>query len=462
MKRILILIICLCPLLLYGQNILSTLADMHSVVRGDTWESIAASRGISVAQLQAANPDVKGSKLKKGTLLIMPKPSTSLPTGEESRQDASEEPTHPLEKTVESSLIRTSLSDLKVGVLLPFGEKKMVEFYRGLLMAADSVRQSGVNLDIYAWDCGTTAAKIDSLLPRLKGMDVLFGPTSATQIPTVAELCREQGIRLVLPFWSGQPLLDYPLVYNAIASNAAFYDAAAKKLVSFYADNNFVIVHSGKTDIKGKALSEALTQRLAQQSGAPKVLSLEGDDFAYESAFNQFRDNMIVIDDSSIPSLNILVARLKDFRQDHPQYRISLLGYTEWQDETQRLLGDFFTLDTYIISPYYYNVLDERVKHFERSYAKNFRRYIAPGSPRYAVLGFDLGYYFLSGISSFGDTFEQMQGTLRQEPFQSWFRFERSASQASLTSAQASGLSFTNNFVEFIHFTLESKIELIR
>jgi len=232
--------------------------------------------------------------------------------------------------------------------------------------------------------------------------------------------------------------------------------------VSFYADNNFVIVHSGKTDIKGKALSEALTQRLAQQSGAPKILSLEGDDFAYESAFNQFRDNMIVIDDSSIPSLNILVARLKDFRQDHPQYRISLLGYTEWQDETQRLLGDFFTLDTYIISPYYYNVLDERVKHFERSYAKNFRRYIAPGSPRYAVLGFDLGYYFLSGISSFGDTFEQMQGTLRQEPFQSWFRFERSASQASLTSAQASGLSFTNNFVEFIHFTLESKIELIR
>ena len=114
MKRILILIYCLCPLLLCGQNILSTLDNMRSVVKGETWESIAVSEGISIAELQAANPDVKTSKLKKGTLLIIPKKPEPVAAAvvEES------------EKPV--AVIRTAISNLKVGVSLPLADKRMV------------------------------------------------------------------------------------------------------------------------------------------------------------------------------------------------------------------------------------------------------------------------------------------------------------------------------------------------
>ena len=448
MKRILILLYCLWPVFLFGQGILSTLEDMHSVVKGETWETIAVSHGISVPDLQAANPDVKKKKLKKGTLLIIPK-KQPISMGEGAEQEVS-----PLGRESEGSpaLIRTSISDLKVGVLLPLTDKRMVEFYRGLLMAADSIRKSGVNLDIHAWDCGTTIAQVEALLPNLKELDVLFGPASATQIPPVAEACKEQGIRLVLPFFSGQVLQDYPLVYNATAPSTILFNAAAKKLMSFYADKNYVIVRCGKEDNKGKNLAEALTQTLAQHTATARTLALDGDDFAYESAFNQFRDNMIALDDSSIPSLNILLSHLKDFRTKHPQYRLSLLGFSNWQDETATLMDDFFSFDTYIISPFYYNVLDERIKEFERTYTKNFRTSIVMNHPRFAALGFDLGCYFLSGLGSLGDTFEQMQGSIRQAPYQSWFLFERNAS----------GISFSNQFVQFIHYTTDSKVELIR
>lgn len=442
MKRILILIICLCPSFLAGQDLLSTLGDMHSVVKGETWESVAASHGVSVLELQSANPDVKRKKLKKGTLLIIPKKP--------------EPEAEPAEEQQPAPTIRTAIQNLKVGVLLPFSDKSMVEFYRGLLMAADSVRASGVSLDIHAWDCGTTATQIEPLLPNVSGFDVLFGPPSATQIPPLAEVCKEQGIRLVLPFWNGQPLLDYPLVYNAAAPSTVLFDAAAKKLLNFYPDKNYVIVRSGNPDNRGKALTDVLVQNMAQRNVAPRILELEGDDFAYESAFNQFHDNIIVLDDSSIRSLNILLSHLKDFRQKHSAYRLALLGYPEWHEETERLLNDFFAFDTYIISPHYYNVLSDRTRHFQRSYEKNFRSPMAGTSPRYAALGFDLGHYFLSGISSLGDTFEQMQGSIQQEPYQNWYQFERN------TSGAGFGMSFTNSFVLFIHFTPESKIELIR
>ena len=446
MKRILIqtkglllsVFCCMSVFVCWGQNTLSALDNMHPVSKGETWESVAADYGVSVSELQAANPDISSKKLKKGKLLIIPQKPQPAPAVE-----VPEEP---------ASVIRTVFSDLKVGVLLPFSDKNMLEFYRGLLMAADSVRKNGVNLDIYTWDCGTTTEQIEQLLPQISGLDVLFGPTSATQIPPVAEVCKEQGIRLVLPYWSGQPLLDYPLVYNASAPNTVLYDAAVKNMMRYYGDKNFIIVRSGDADVQGKMLSEALAKELAQRSGTFRVLELEGDDFAYESAFNQFRDNMILIDGSSVRALNILLARLKDFRQKHSEYRLSMIGYPEWQDETQRLLGDFFAFDTFIIRPYYYNVLAGRTKQFEYAYTKNFRTPIVQSNPCHAALGFDLGCYFLGGISSLGDTFEQMQGSLNQEPYQNWYRFERSTS----------GMSFFNNFVLFVHFTPEKKIELIR
>ena len=60
-------------MILNGQNTLSTLEGMHSVSKGETWESIANSKGVSVAELQTANPDINtNKKLKKGTLLIIP------------------------------------------------------------------------------------------------------------------------------------------------------------------------------------------------------------------------------------------------------------------------------------------------------------------------------------------------------------------------------------------------------
>ena len=442
--RVGLLLLCFCPLFMYSQDVLSTLNSMYTTVKGDTWESVAADHGISINELRDANPDVSGKKLKKGKLLYIPRAS-SVRGGDMAGIT-------PSDVTGESSVIRTTIPNLKVGVLLPFEDAKMVEFYRGFLMAADSVRMSGVNLDIYAWDCGYSVSLVEDLQAKLNGMDIVFGPATPTQIPSVAAHCRELGIRHVLPFHNELPLQEFPLVYSAIASTPVLFDAAAKGLLDNHTKKNFVIVHSDSADNNGNMLCSSVKQKLLQLNVIPRELDFKGDDFAYESAFNQFRNNVILLDNSSVGSLNTLLARLKDFRQKHPDYHLSLVGFPEWQQESQRLLNDFFAFDTYIISPSFYNALDSRTKHFQRTYEKNFRTAIAQDNPCYAALGFDLGYYFLQGISTLGETFEQMHGSLQQDPYQNRFRFERNAL----------GMGFTNNFVQFIHYTKEHMVELIR
>lgn len=430
-------------MLFFGQSTLATLEDMHAVGKGETWESIAAEKGISVEELQGANPDVKANKkLRKGTLLIVP--AKIVPQAEATEVvEVAETP---------APTIRTNIPSLKVGVLLPFSDTKMVAFYRGLLMAADSVRQSGTNIDIHAWNCGNTTTNIESILPSLKGMDVVFGPTSSTQTAIVAEHCQKQGTRLVIPFWSGQTLSQYPLVYNATAPNSVLYEAAAKKIKNCFADKNFVIVQCESSDSQSKALCDALSKELKGQKGVLKTLPIEGSETAYLAALDSLKGNVILMDNSSMRMLSIMTARIKDFCQKHPSFSLSLIGHPEWLNETDRYLEDFFTANTYVVSPHYFNVLDKKTMHFQRTYEKNFRVYMTISNPRYAALGFDLGYYFLNGLSRMGDNFEHTQSNLQQEPYQNRFQFVR----------DASGLSFTNAFVQLVHYSPERKIELIR
>jgi LysM repeat protein len=93
-------------MIMYGQNTLSALEGMHSVGKGETWENIAASKGVSIAELQTANPDINpDKKLKKGTLLIIPQKPQVV-----EKQETIQEP------TIIEPVVRTTLSPKSHGL----------------------------------------------------------------------------------------------------------------------------------------------------------------------------------------------------------------------------------------------------------------------------------------------------------------------------------------------------------
>lgn len=433
---------CFCPLALRGQDVLSALGDFHRVVKGETWESVAAEHGVEVEALRSANPDYSKRKLKKGMLLLLPRPKVEETSPEEPEPVRQEEP-----------VIRTQMSHVEAGVLLPFSgnAQRMTELYRGILMAADSVRREGVDLGIHAWDSASVPADAERLREMLRGLDVVFAFSEAGLLQTIAEICREQGTRLVLPAGSGVQLSEYPLAYEAEAPAAVLYGEAARRLKELFAEPNYVVVASGSADERGRELCEAIGQDLEpQQTLCGTTLEASAADFG--QAFSSLRLNLVVTDDTSVRTLNILLSRLKEVRRRNPACRIALIGPHEWLASTQMLLRDFYSFDTYLATPYYYNIMNARTKAFQRTYEELFRTPLVQESPSYAALGFDLGFHFLAGLSRQGDTFERRQGSLTTEPVQSPFRFER----------QSSGLGFVNRFVQFVHFTPEEKIELVR
>lgn len=439
MKRIIIIFIMCVPLIAEAQNAMSVLNHLHQVSKGETLYKIAQQYNVTEQDLLSANPDIaKKKKLKKGTYLAIPQASTVS-------QGAA------VKNKVSGRLTKSSL---RIGIILPFVEKSerakdMIEFYQGFLMAADNAKKENLSMDIYAYGSGSTEADIIEVLgkPDIARLDILFGPVDEQQLPATINFCKTHNIKLVLPFVNQQSTEGNAHLYIACPGNTVITTEAAKLVTKAYTDRNFIILKTNNENSKGTLFTQTLSDMLVRKGSSVHIVNSNSDDNTFVAAMSQTKTNVIVPDNSSIRTLNNVITKLISFRQRYPGYNLSLLGYPEWQTHANKILDRFFELETYIYSPYYYNAIAARTKLFEQTFSRNFRKPMAVNYPRYAMMGYDLAWYFLHDIA-----FQGAAIGAQQEPYQNMFRFIQEADNG----------GYTNRFIQLIHYTKSRQIELIR
>ena len=137
--------------------------DIYAAKKQDTVFGIAKKYGLSVDQLMEANPEMKieGYQLKKGETVFIP-----------FVQKEPVVPTTPVVVNVpaqkEADIAKRAI---RIGVMLPLHDvdgdgKRMVEFYRGMLMACDDLKREGISTDIHAWNVPNDADIRQTLLDQ--------------------------------------------------------------------------------------------------------------------------------------------------------------------------------------------------------------------------------------------------------------------------------------------------------
>ena len=361
--------------------------------------------------------------------------------------------------TAHAQAILSGSNRVRMGVVLPLKEKtqrgaKMVEFYQGLLMAVDSMKHDGLNVDVVALHSGTTASEMDSLVNShsLASCNVVFGPLDSEQLPVLVDYCDIHGVRLVCPFATTTAHVARHSRYylttpprNIIQREAAWF---AKEQ---FASHNIILVDCNEKNDEGAAFGELLRTAMSEKGVYVRTLNAGGDEMAFFQAFNPLRSNLIVLNSSSQKALNTFLPKLKEYKQQHPDLQVSLLGYPSWQTYTAQSLNDFYDNDTYIYTTFYRHPLTPRNEAFDRQFVKNFRHPMQATFPRYGQMGFDLGYYFLRGLSIYGDNFENNVTNVPARAYQNPVWFER----------QGQNGGFVNTFVELVHYTPHQTIELV-
>ena len=351
-------------------------------------------------------------------------------------------------------------TSVRMGVVLPLKEKtargaKMVEFYRGLLMAVDSLKRDGLSVDVQAVHSGSTASEMDQLLfsQQLHDCDIVFGPLDAAQLPALADYCDLHGTHLVVPFSNESvQLTAHPRYYIVNAPRATIQQEAIWYIQSLFIDYNIILVECNDSNEEGKAFGELLRDVLSEQGIAVRPLNINSDDVAIQQAFNAQRKNLIILNSSNIKALNQIIPKLKKFKQAYPDYQLSLFGFPSWQTYTSQVLSDFYLLDTYVFTTFYRNPLARRSEEIDQQFTNWFHTPMASTFPRYALMGFDLGCFFLRGFSIFGnDRLAQNIQQVPARPYQHPLFFEQAGEDN----------GYVNTFVQLIHYTPYQSIELM-
>lgn len=441
-----------------GGYLNSGIKEMYRVQKKDNLYRIALKFNLTVEEICAANaPMTPNSKIKKDELICIPfsKAEKAAMTVQNSTQSANQ-----ADKQTVAEPKSTQRKMVKIGVLLPFKDgndraSKMVEFYQGLLMAADSIKGQGTTVEIHALHSGSTASEMHYLTNReeLKQMDVIFGPLDAPQAAPLSEFCRQHKIRLVMPFATTNTYgLANPYVYHATTSSDYSQQRGAERVLERFTNHTFVILQTDAADNRGTRFTSQLASELSKRGVTVRYVNLKADDETIISTLSQTRGNVIIPDAASLNVTTAVTKRLTAFKQNNPEYGITLVGYPEWTTYASSLATSFHTLDTYVYTSFYRNPTNMRVLNFETRFHRNFGTDMMRTFPRYGLMGFDLGYYFMRGLSQLGDGFDEKQATLTFAPLQNHFLFEQNNPNT----------AHLNHNIELIHYTPAQVVEVIK
>lgn len=430
--------------------------EMHQAKKKETLYSIARQYGISEAELRAANPETNARdyKLRKGDFLCIPYPKVKTPTNAAKRTPSNEELLSASQKTARRQSV------VRFGVMLPFKggtqeNEKMVEFYRGALLAVSAMKDAGLSVEVYAYDSGKTAADMSELLAREKpeGLDFVLGPLHSEQIVPLGNYCKQNNIRMVVPLTSlGENFYDNPFCYAVNAPKSFLHSQAAELTKEVLGGANLVVVDGGEANKEALSFINALETRFAQEGKRIGKVGLDDDETKWMGSMNQFKENVLVPNAADIKILNRLFPVLQEFIARNPEYKVKILGYPEWQTFVSCHLENFYRFDTYVFSSFFRNPLGGNAEEFENSYQTAFRSPTLLSYPRFGMLGFDLAMYFMKGVSEYGPALEEHLDKIVTTPYQHRFDFRRVSTWG----------GFVNREVQFIHYDPERNIELIR
>ena len=437
----------------------SDIRGMHKVKRKETIFGISRRYNVTIEELIKANPEMNepGYELKKDAVLRIPygKAFADSEATSQASRTTEAKGTVQQEKTAADDLRNRVI---RLGVMLPLHDingdgRRMVEYYRGVLMACDSLKHKGISIDVHAWNTAEDD-NLEKVLadPAAAKCDIIIGPLYSKQMEVLSAFVTKHDIRLVIPFSINAPqLYTNRNIFQIYQTPNDLNEATINRFLERFHDYHAVFIDCNDSTSKKGVFTFGLRRRLESRGIEYAITNLKSNESLFAKAFSTNRPNVVILNTGRSPELNVAFAKLSGLRINQPSIQISLFGYTEWLLYTKYQLDNFYKFDTYIPSTFFYNPLTQATTRFEQNYRDNFHQDMMNAQPRFAITGFDQAYFFLLGLHTYGKSFNGAKGMFGYPPVQTPLEFERIGN---------GGLQ--NRKLLFVHYTPEHRVETVK
>lgn len=347
---------------------------------------------------------------------------------------------------------------IKVGVMLPLHDangdgRRMVEYYRGVLMACDSLRLMGVSVDVHAWNVPEEADISKTLKEKeASACDLIIGPLYSKQVKPLADFAKKHDIKVLIPFSINTPeVAKNKQLFQVYQSPEDFNELVISKFLARFEGHHVVFVDCNDTTSRKGIFTFGLRRRLEALGRTYSITNVKSNEEYFAKAFQRTMPNVVVLNTGRSPELNLAFAKLDNLVMNHSDLKIKMFGYTEWMMYTKYNLDHYYKYEVHIPASFHYNTLSSRTDRFQLKYRWNFHADMIQALPRFAITGFDQAFYFIRGLYLYGDGFTGAAGSVGYTPIQTPLKFERLAADG----------GYRNSSILFVRYTTGHKMETI-
>jgi LysM repeat protein len=471
----------------------------HKVRSGESLSSIADLYGVTLRELKKANRDLRFPQVGDFVKVPGSKPEEK-PVPVPIAKDTVRTPVTISAETVNKPSGFTPIGHLSgsldIAVLLPFylkengvrieidsskmvkGKKsykvsqrddswiypwslEFVEMYEGILLAADTLRSLGVNINLHTFDINRDTIELSRIIRdgKLKGMDLIIGPVYSHNLAILSDWAKEEGIPVVspVPLYDNTLLKDNPNLFLASSTLEVAQHALAGKMKE-YAGQNLVFVHADTlgVDEDVKRFKHLLLSEIGSMVPFEDIRFREFMFYSramfnndtinkLEHTLSDHGKNVIIIASEDPPVISETIIDIHNLQK---KYDIKVFGYPVLRDIDNLDPKYFFDLDMQVFSPYWVDYSSSDVMLFNSRFRQKFLT--EPSERSYAWEGYDIAYYFISGLAIHGRSFLEHPSMHHPDLLQSDFDFVRSNPDN----------GFENNKLYLVHFTKDYEVQL--
>jgi LysM repeat protein len=344
---------------------------------------------------------------------------------------------------------------------------RFLNFYSGFMMAVDSMKKQGLNINLFVYDVDNSDQKVNAVLNKseLSSMDLIAGPLYARSFTRVADYAKTFRIPIINPLSTREEVIqDNPYVFKLKPSQDVQTDLLLTHILEKYRNSNIVIVRHNQYQFQSPAsyIRNSLNSRRPEKSGISnrQIIQLmsprdkrniftENTVIDYEKVnrslndstfFSNYVKEAIYVKDStlglrmslSLVRHNLVIAfsddivfskeilsQLNKLSQSH---NITLFGIPEWHAYSDLETSHLLNLNLHSFTSSVVNYQHPDTKRWIENYRQQFNS--EPTESNYAFDGFDAGWYFLNALQRFGKDFYYCLDGFSVPLIQTRFRFE--------------------------------------
>jgi LysM repeat protein len=280
-----------------------------------------------------------------------------------------------------------------IAVFLPFaldsaaGQNRFVaaaalDYYMGMKMALDSLKNLGFSADIRVFDDNALSPSLEAVLRSsdMNGIDLIFSPLQEKQAKIVATYAKEKGIPVVFPVQMSVPLVQMASNFMAYTpSDAALVENLALQLHQKYQGYTVVLINSPLA--ADQLLEQKFKTAFASVPTTKSKLKLQEASWTTYQKYKPIGGPQLLVSFSSERAK--VVGLLKASALDS---NVMVVGQKDWLD-FKELDAPLVRDQAFLVAlPSYFNYHDTQIIPFHKAYRKRYNADLS----KMACLGYDL------------------------------------------------------------------------